>query len=195
MTEQIEEVWVRGNVRPVLAGGVVAVGGAALAAGVAVASGAPPAVAWSLVAVAGIAALLAAALARAAAGLRVGRRGDALIVRLSPARIETVPLAVVECVFPGSRPLDGTVPEHAEDDAVTAGPPPTRRVGTLVIRFAERAAEWRERPTFAPWGTWHDGHAIVDGRWCEPLSAVVARRIGDRLLEAKRQASAVEAAR
>ena len=194
MPLQTEEVWVRGNVRPVLAVGAIAVGGAALAAGAAAASGASPAVVWSLGAAAGVAALLALVLARAAAGLRVGRRGDALLLRLSPARVEAIPLSVVECVFPGSQPLGGAAQEHAEDDAATVEPP-TRRVGTLVIRFAERATEWRERPTFAPWGTWRDGHAIVDGRWCEPLSAALARRIGDRLLEAKRQAASGEPAR
>lgn len=186
-----DEVWLRGNVRPVLALGGLAVVGAAASAVTAVALGAGPAIVWSCVAVAVFAGLVAVALARAASGIRVGRRGHALVLRLSPRRVDVVPLAVVECVFPGSRPLAGTElgGDAVEDgDGPAGAEPPTRRVGTLVIRFAERAAEWRERPTFAAWGTWRDGHAIVDGRWCEPLSAEVARRIGARLLEAKREA-------
>ncbi|MFM7109041.1 MAG: hypothetical protein ACKOZU_10685 [Planctomycetaceae bacterium] len=190
---EIEEVWLRGNVRPVLAIGALAVGAGVLAAASAAVVGAGPAVVWPLVAVAAVAALLTGSLARAASGMRVGRRGHALLLRLSPRRIDEVPLAAVECVFPGSRPIVGV--ELGADDVASAddGTPSMRRVGTLVIRFAERAVEWRKRPTFAPWGTWRDGHAIVDGRWCEPLSAEVARRIGGRLLEAKREAA--EAAR
>ena len=194
MAVETEEVWLRGNVRPVIAAGVVAVGGGIVAAVAAAASGAAPTVAWSLAAGAVGAAVLSVALVRAASGLRVGRRGGALLVRLSPGRVEEVPLTAVECVFPGTLPLDGTVPGEDADDAGPSGPP-SRRVVTLVIRFAERAAEWRERPTFAPWGTWRDGHAIIDGRWCEPLSAAVARSVGDRLLEAKRQAAAAVATR
>lgn len=190
-----EEVWLLGNVRPVLAIGGLAVIAAGAAAATAAAVGAAPGAVWTLVVTAAAAMLVAAWLARAASGVRVGRRGHALVLRLSPRRTEEVPLAVVECVFPGSRPLVGTE-LGADDDGHGAGggaAPATRRVGTLVIRFAERAAEWRERPTFAPWGTWRDGHAIVDGRWCEPLSADVARRIGARLLEAKREAAAAPA--
>lgn len=181
------EVWLRGNVRPVLGIGAVAVAAAALAAGAAAAAGAGPTVVGSLGVGLAILALVVAALARVASGPRLGRRGAALVLRLSPWRAEEVPLRFVECVFPGSQPLTGPVLHHVHAADATAGAAPARRVGTLVIRFAERAVEWRERPTFAPWGTWHDGHAIVDGRWCAPLSAEVAREIGNRLLEAKRE--------
>jgi hypothetical protein len=188
------EIWLRGNVRPVLAAGAAVCGGLALMLAAAVATGG--AAAWPLAAALALAALVAAALAVAAAGPRLGRRGDALLVRLSPWTTAEVPLAVVECVFPGSQPLVGAVLHdvHAAEGGPAAGPEPTRRVGTLVIRFAERARDWRERPTFAPWGTWHDGHAIIDGRWCEPLTAEVARTISQRLLEAKREAAQGEAA-
>jgi len=183
------EVWLRGNVRPVLGLGLFCSGILAVTLGAAAVAGAPPVMVRGLAAALAAVGAAAAALAAAAAGPRLGRRGDALLVRLSPWRTEAVPLAVVECVFPGSQPLTGPVLEHvhAAADAGT-GAAPTRRVGTLVIRFAERAREWRDRPTFAGWGTWHDGHAIIDGRWCEPLSAAVAQRIGQRLLEAKREA-------
>ena len=190
-----EEAWLRGNVRPVLGGGSVLVGGALVATGLAAAWGAASSLVWALAGATALVAAVVVALGRLAAGVRVGRRGAALVVRLSPWRTETVPLGAVECVFPGSRPLDGPRLRHAhaaDEDAIA---PSGRRVGTLVIRFAERAVEWRERPTFAPWGTWHDGHAIVDGRWCEPLSAAVARTISERLLEAKREAAAAEAGR
>jgi hypothetical protein len=63
-------------------------------------------------------------------------------------------------------------------------------VGTIVVRLAERATEWRDRPSFAPWGSWADGHIICDGRWCEPLSVERARAISASLLEAKREVAA-----
>ena len=192
MPRAAAEVWLRGNLRPVLGVGVVAAAAVALALGGAVAAGAPSVVRALAALLAAVVAVVAA-LAVAAAGPRLGRRGDALLVRLSPWRTDEVPLAIVECVFPGSQPVTGPVLEHvhADADADAAGDPsPARRVGTLVIRFAERARDWRDRPTFAAWGTWHDGHAIVDGRWCEPLSAAVAQRISQRLLEAKREAAA-----
>lgn len=186
------EVWLRGNVRPVLGIGTIALGGIACAAFAAAAAGARAAVVAPLAAVAVATAAVLALMARVAGGPRLGRRGHTLLLRLAPWRTEAVPLGLVECVFPGSRPLvGGDSPDHADD--AEPGPSPTRRVSTLVIRFAERAAEFRERPTFAPWGTWRDGHAIVDGRWCEPLTADVARGIGQRLLEAKREAAAESA--
>ncbi|MFM9024861.1 MAG: hypothetical protein ACKON7_05925 [Planctomycetaceae bacterium] len=189
------EIWLRGNVRPVLAAGAAVCGGLAVMLAAAVASRGAAAV-WPLAAALAMAAVVAAALAVVAAGPRLGRRGDALLVRLSPWTTAEVPLAVVECVFPGSQPLGGAVLHdvHAAEGGPAEVPGPTRRVGTLVIRFAERARDWRERPTFAPWGTWHDGHAIIDGRWCEPLTAEVARTISQRLLVAKREAADGEAA-
>jgi hypothetical protein len=102
-----------------------------------------------------------------------------LRIRLAPLTAHDVPLEVVECVFPGSNPL-------AEADE--SGP--SRRVGTIVMRLAERATGWRHRPTFTPWGTWDDGHVVIDGRWCEPLSLELTRKLGQRILEAKREVAA-----
>lgn len=180
--------------RPVLAAGAAVCGALAAALG-AVAAGGPSTAAWPIAAALALAVTVVATLTMVAAGPRLGRRGDALVVRLAPWQTAHVPLTVVECVFPGSQPLVGAVLRdvHAGADDSAARAAPARRVGTLVIRFAERAHDWRERPTFAPWGTWHDGHAIIDGRWCEPLTAEVARTISQRLLEAKREAAATEA--
>jgi hypothetical protein len=63
-------------------------------------------------------------------------------------------------------------------------------VTTLVMRLAEREVDWGERPSFAPWGKWEDGAVVFDGRWCEPLSVDVARRLSGWLVEAKRAAAA-----
>jgi hypothetical protein len=174
------DVWLKGNLRPVAGLALIAaVTAAAAAAGFAAAG-----LGWAVWLVGGIAAATlaaAAAVARAAAAPRLARIGDRLEVRLAPGRVERVPLEVVECVFRGSEVL----PEPAGDDAA-----PRLRVGTLVIRFAERAAEWRSRPAFRPWGTWDDGCAVIDGRWCEPLSRETVQRIASALLDAKRKAAA-----
>lgn len=172
------EVWLRGNPRPAAVG--VAVCGVTAVAAVAVARAcaAPPWFAWTLGAAGAIAVGLVGGLLAAASAPRLERRGGTVRIRLAPRATHDVPLEVVECVFPGSQ----AITEPGGDAA--------RRVGTVVIRLAERAREWRSRPTFAPWGSWDDGHVVVDGRWCEPLSMEVTKRLGARLLEAKRDAAA-----
>jgi len=150
-----------------LGGGIVAAGGSAVVAALAGGAVAAP--------------LLGMALA--ALQPRLERRNAALVVRLQPLVAHRVPLAVVECVFPGSQPL----PRASGPTMV----PPDRRVGTIVIRLAERATEWRHRSTFTPWGTWDDGHIVIDGRWCEPLLPDFTRSLGGRLMEAKREAGVV----
>jgi hypothetical protein len=170
------EVWLRGNVRPVAGlAAITAVVAAAAAAGFSAAG-----IGWAAWLVGGGAAAVlvaAAVVARAAAAPRLARDGDRLELRLAPGRVERVPLEVVECVFRGSELL----PEPGNDEAS-----PRLRVNTLVVRFAERATEWKTRPVFRPWGTWDDGHAVIDGRWCEPLSRETVQRIAADLLEARR---------
>jgi len=169
------DVWLRGNVRPaaVLAAALV---GVAVAALVAVVVARPPAWVAAVVTAAAVLDLgVAAGFVWAATQPRLVRRGDTLEIRLSPLGVERVPLEVVECVFPGSQPLGG-------DDGTA-----DRRVGTLVLRLAERATEWRSRPVASAWGAWEDGNVVFDGRWCEPLSQAVARDLSGRLLEARRQ--------
>jgi hypothetical protein len=173
---------VRGNPRPIsglaVAGFLVAAG---CGGGIAASGGST----WLAAAVALGLALVIAALASAAIQPRLACRGERLLVRLQPFGVRHVPLDVVECVFPGSQPLPRT-----------GGPatiPPDRRVGTLVIRLAERATAWRQRPTFSLWGTWEDGHIVIDGRWCEPLSPEFTRTLASRLVEAKRRVGVVGA--
>lgn len=177
-----DEIWLRGNVRPVLAVAATALGGLAAAAAAAWLADAH----W-LVAAAAVTALATvvplAAMAITAARPRLVRRGPALVVRLSPATTATVPLDSVECFFPGSNPLDGRGRQ-------TCGDHSTWRVSTLVMRLAERAVEHRARRTFAPWGTWDDGYVVFDGRWCEPLSGDLARGLSRRLLDARREIAA-----
>ncbi|MFM8735614.1 MAG: hypothetical protein ACKOC8_10520 [Pirellulales bacterium] len=171
------EVWLRGNARPAIGLLAAMLILASLAVAAVVAAEPLSWGAWGAAAGAIAAVAAAAGLAWAAALPRLVRRGAVLDVRLSPLAIHRVPLEVVECVFPGSQPLGG---DGAEHDA-------TRRVSTLVLRLAERAVDWRSRPVAAAWGAWEDGSIVFDGRWCEPLSAHLAREISARLLEARRE--------
>ena len=171
------EVWLRGNVRPagLLVAAAVATGTALVVLAVlpqTAAFGLPCALAFAVLAGPAV-----AAVAIAAVQPRLSRQGDMLRVRLAPLAAHEVPLEFVECFFIGSHVLPD--PEGRDDV-------PTQRVGTLVMRVAERATAWQARPTFAPWGSWSDGAVVFDGRWCEPLSVELARGLSARLVEAKR---------
>ena len=184
------DVWLRGNVRPVAAAAAVCLAGLVVVVAVIVAAGglralAPLVAAGVALAVAALG-LAMAGLTAAAARPRLVRRGDRLVVRLSPAAVAEVPLDAVECFFQGSNPLDPRGRPTCGDHAAC-------RVNTLVMRLAERATEHRSRSTFTPWGTWDDGYVVFDGRWCEPLSADLARALSRRLLDAKREAATAAA--
>jgi hypothetical protein len=173
------EVWLRGNVRPAGAAAAIAaaVGGLAVVAMIAARS--PGWLVATVAAAVGLALGAGGTAVWIASRPRLARRGDALEVRLAPLSVERIPLAVVECIFRGSEPL------------ASPGDEPARfRVGTLIVRLAERATAWGSRPTFRPWGTWADGHVVIDGRWCEPLSPEAVRGVAARLLEAKREQAA-----
>lgn len=175
--EPTAQVWLRGNLRPAaLLAGVTVAAGTALA----VLALLPQTAALGLPLLIGFAVLagpVVAGLGLAAVQPRLSCRGDMLEIRLAPLVVHEVPVELVECFFMGSHVL----PDPQGRDNV-----PTQRVGTLVMRIAERATAWQARPTFTPWGTWADGAVVFDGRWCEPLSVELARSLSSRLVEAKR---------
>lgn len=111
---------------------------------------------------------------------------ESVRVHLAPGRIDPVPLEFVECFFLGSR----LEPPPPGDDS-TGG----ARVRTLVMRIAERAVDHAARPTLPLWGAWSEGSVTFDGRWCEPLSVDLVRRLNRDLATAKRTARARNAAR
>jgi hypothetical protein len=178
------DIWLRGNLRPVAwLAALSAVTAFGLFAALALA-GPASAAAWLAVAALGLVmAAVVGMLTFAAARPRLVRLGDRLRVRLSPTAVHDVPLDMVECFFQGSNPI-------ARTGEPTCGDHAAFRVNTLVMRLAERAADFSRRPTFTPWGTWDDGYVVFDGRWCEPLSAELARRLSRELLDAKRTAAA-----
>lgn len=180
------EVWLRGNIRVagVLAGVVALLDAGALGAVLMALRGGEKSPGWWVfVAVAAAAASGLMLLAWASSQPRLVRRGDSLLVRVSPLVRQEVPLEVIECFFPGSNPLDA-------DGSPTCGERAAFRVGTLVIRLAERAVEYRSGVTFAPWADWNDSYIVLDGRWCEPLSPELVKSLSSRLVAAKRAAAA-----
>jgi len=177
---ETSEIWLRGNVRPavVIASLFTLVCGGLLAALRWADSMPTPQMFWLVRGFCVLSAATMAGVLFSASRARLERVGDALRVRLALFRSYEVPLDVVECFFLGSHPLEqpGTVPDDL----------PTHRVGTLVVRLAERAVQWHERPTMPEWGTWKEGAIVCDGRWCEPLSADLVHSLTRRLVEAKR---------
>jgi len=135
---------------------------------------------WGAASIAGGFAATALFAATAATFPRLERRGNVVRVRLSPWRVEPVPLEMVECFFLGSR-----LEPPRSDDGTTGGD----RVRTLVMRIAERATAHADRATFPPWGAWQEGSVTFDGRWCEPLSVDLVRRLNRDLSAAKREAA------
>lgn len=179
------EVWLRGNLRvaAVLACAGLFLDALAVASLLVAILGSGKATPWWIVAavVCGASTTMLL-LAWAASRPRLVREGSTLVVQVSPLVRETVPLEIVECFFPGSTPIDAA-------GAPTGGEHAAFRVGTLVVRVAERALDHRARATFRPWVTWEDGSIVFDGRWCEPLSVELARRLSSRLVDAKREAA------
>jgi hypothetical protein len=174
------EIWLRGNLRPVVWLALVeAVVAGGLIAAAALRASSLQYLLLVAVPFCGMAACIVGVLAFAAARPRLERVGGCLRVRLSPTAVEDVPLDVVECFFQGSNPID-------RSGGPTCGDHAAFRVNTLVMRMAERAADFSKRATYTPWGTWDDGYVVFDGRWCEPLSADLARRLSRQLVDAKR---------
>ncbi|MFM7035450.1 MAG: hypothetical protein ACKOYJ_09785 [Planctomycetia bacterium] len=176
------EVWLRGNLRvaAVLTCAGLFLDGLAVAPLLVAILGSGNATPWWIVAavVCGASTTMLL-LAWAASRPRLVREGSTLVVQVSPLVRETVPLEIVECFFPGSTPIDAA-------GAATCGEHAVFRVGTLVVRLAERAVDHRARTTFRPWVSWEDGSIAFDGRWCEPLTPARARELGEKLVVAKR---------
>ncbi len=168
------ETWLRTNTRAVLVVVVataIVLGGGLLALGYSLRepSGWLRIVAAAIVIVAAVAiALLLLELRRP----RMAYRQGELLLWLRGARPIRVPIEVVECFWLGQAPslLPGKRHEHTETAAI-------------VIRIAERAAEWRHQEVKPQLGSWCEGYVTIRGTWCEPLSIDVVNRLNRRLAE------------
>ena len=185
------EVWLRGNLRPVLGLALVVVTVLAAVAAAVLRAGSTP-MGWGVVAaLAACSGVVVGGCLAIAARPRLVRLGSVVRVCLTPLSAHDLPLEIIECIFSGSASLAAEAAGSPEDERADEGE--GRRVGTVVMRLAERAAEWRERPALPSWGRWRDGYIVFDGRWCEPLSAEFVRGLSQRLIEAKRELAACAA--
>jgi hypothetical protein len=100
---------------------------------------------------------------------------DELLVFLRGRQPIRVPIDLVECFFLG---------QAASRIVTPAGPSLETR--TVVVRLAERARRWHQRPVRRVLGRWCDGYIVIRGMWCEPISPELVNRMNAKLTEIKR---------
>jgi hypothetical protein len=81
-----------------------------------------------------------------------------------------MPIGVVEGFFLGSGPLKLADQWNAPYQTVN-----------LIVRLAEKATEWADRPVKPALGRWAESYVMIHGAWCEPLSLEVVSRLNVRL--------------
>jgi len=110
---------------------------------------------------------------------RLAREDGELLIYLRHGAPIRVPLEVVECFLMGyaSSFVKGPVAERSH-------------ATTIVVRLAERAREWQHVDVEPSLGSWCDGHVVLRGTWCEPLSLDVVNRLNRRLAEVQRSTTA-----
>jgi hypothetical protein len=174
------EIWLRANVRPLAYGAVLAL--AATLAGGLMASGLPGLrpplwlrVAGLLVALPSVVALVAlvAQLRRP----RLAYASGQLLVWLRGAAPIRVPIEAVECFWLG------------QTSSLLPGKNQSAEVAAVIVRIAERAAEWRHQEVTPRLGSWCEGYVTIRGTWCEPLDIEVVNRLNARLAEVTRATS------
>jgi hypothetical protein len=103
---------------------------------------------------------------------RLACDGRRLLVNLGTARPAAVGLEFVEGFLLGQGPAFLPGKENAE-------------VANVVVRLAERAAEWERVEVNRRLGSWCGHYITIRGTWCEPLSVDLVNRLNFRLAEVK----------
>ncbi len=169
------EIWLRTNARAVWFGTVLP-----LLAGllgfmllVGLAGHEPPG--WVRIVGAVILALAAVAILALLGQLRKPRLAYAdehLLVWLRWGTPIRVPIEMVECFWLGQAPSLLPLKRHQHSETAA-----------VVIRIAEKAAEWHHQDVKSQLGTWCEGYITIRGTWCEPLSVRLVNRLNQRLAE------------
>jgi hypothetical protein len=107
---------------------------------------------------------------------RLAYSSGELLVYLESAAPIRVPIDIVELFFAGQS--GSTLP-------ATDNVPSKSR--TVVVRLAEAATDWHDRPVKPNWGEWREAYIIVRGTWCEPLTPEVFKFLNRRLREVQRE--------
>jgi hypothetical protein len=108
---------------------------------------------------------------------RVALTPDHMLVYLRGYQPYRVPLEVVECFFQGQGTAALKTPAEA-------------RSTNVVVRLAERARDWHNRPVKRSLGEWKDGYITIRGTWCEPITETKLRSLNSDLARVKRQQKA-----
>ena len=94
-----------------------------------------------------------------------------LLVYMDWTTPQRVPIELVECFFCGEHK-----PRFFWGGQET-------KVKSVIVRLAESASEYHERPVRPALGQWKDGYITIYGAWTEPLTVDLMRRLNDRLRE------------
>lgn len=130
---------------------------------------------WALAALGLLAALsLALELLRP----RLAIRGEHLLVYGGFGRPIKTPLSIVECFLLGQGPA--MLPGKRNEN---------REALTLVVKLADSAADWANRPLRPMIGYWCGGYITLRGAWCERLDVPLVNRLNARLAEAQKSAA------
>ncbi|MBS0207549.1 MAG: hypothetical protein JSS27_01210 [Planctomycetes bacterium] len=102
----------------------------------------------------------------------LGYEAGSLLCWLNGARPIRVPIEVVEGFLLGQGPsyLPGKAPARLDTN-------------TLVIRLAERAAEWEQVETNSRLAGWCGHYVTIRGTWSEPLTLALVNRLNQRLYD------------
>jgi len=108
---------------------------------------------------------------------RVGYRDGEVLLHLNSGAPYAVPLEAVEAFLLGQAPANLPGERGAKAETVT-----------VVVRLAEKAANWQRREVKPALASWCDGYITIRGTWCEPLDEETVRRLNRQLAAAKREA-------
>ncbi len=173
----MQEVWVKPNRRILFSAmilpGLLIVTGLFIAIAAQIGGHGWVAAGAAVVAVAGIVVFLS--LVRQLRIPRIGYERGKLKLYLAARGALAVPISNVECFFFGESAAQ--LPAWLAEKAA---------VRNLVIRVAEKAAEYHNRDVLPRFGRWEAGYITINGAWCEPLSLELVRILNDRLAAAQK---------
>jgi hypothetical protein len=99
-----------------------------------------------------------------------------LVVRMDWAVPEKIPIEYVECFFLGEGQTE-----------LPAGAGRSAKTRTVVVRLAETARQYRDRPVPHWLGRWKDGYITVNGAWCEPITCELLTAFNEQLRDVQRR--------
>jgi hypothetical protein len=116
---------------------------------------------------------------------RIAFRNAELLLYLGSPAGQRVPIEYVEVFFRGQA---ASMIAGRSEQQIADGP----ETSTVVVRIAERALDWHQRPVKTMLGQWCGGYITVRGTWCEPITAELIQRLNHRLVDVQRELAGAE---